>query len=99
MKSRSCRLTVEALEDRSVPSTVAYGDFNHDGRMDVAAITSPSTITVSLANPDGSYSVSAVLKAPKSTPIANVEVVDVNADGNPDVLGSASNSKEWITHT
>jgi hypothetical protein len=61
MKARSTRLTLEALDDRSLPSTVAHGDFNHDGREDMAAITGPTTIVVSLANADGTYTVSAVL--------------------------------------
>ena len=43
-----------------MPRTVAYGDFNNDGRMDMA-VTDSTTITVSLANPDGSYAVSATL--------------------------------------
>ena len=35
----------------------AFGDFNNDGLVDKATLTSPTTITVSLANPDGSYTV------------------------------------------
>ena len=85
MKARSFRLAVEAVEDRSVPSTVAYGDFNRDGLVDVAAVTSPTTVTVSLANPDGSYTVSAILTAPKSQPIEGIYVGDYNRDGNLDV--------------
>ena len=65
MKTRTCRLTVESLEGRDVPSTVAYADFNKDGLLDMAAVTSPTTVTVSLAKPDGSYTVSATLTAPK----------------------------------
>jgi hypothetical protein len=58
MKARSTRLSVETLGDRFVPSTVAYGDFNNDGLMDKVAITGQKTLTVSLANPDGSYTLS-----------------------------------------
>src|SRR5436305_8189169 len=89
MKSRSCRLGVEAMEDRSLPSTVAYGDFNHDGLMDMAAITSPTTITVSLANPDGSYTASALLSAPKNQSLNYINVGDYNGDGNLDVAASS----------
>ena len=84
MKSRSTRLMLEALDDRSLPSTVAFGDFNHDGRTDTAAITGPTAITVSLANPDGSYTVSAVLSGPSKQTIVDVSVADVDGDGNLD---------------
>src|SRR5262245_40626530 len=99
MKSHSCRLAVEALEDRCVPSTVAYGDFNNDGRMDMAAITAPTTITVSLANRDGSYSVSAILTAPKSQPVGGVYVGDFNGDGKQDVCAGGFNGNYYYSHT
>jgi hypothetical protein len=99
MKSLSCRLTVEAMEDRSVPSTVAAGDFNHDGYDDVAAITSPTTITVSLANGDGSYTVSATLTAPKSLPMGGIYVDDSNGDGNLDVHSGGITNSRFYSHT
>lgn len=93
MKARSIRLSVEALEDRCVPSTVAYGDFNHDGLLDKAAITGQKAITVSLANPDGSYTVSATLNSPK--PIDDVYVYDIDGDGNLDVNGRGSSGGKY----
>ena len=99
MKARSTRLAVEALEDRSVPATVAYGDFNNDGLMDRAAITGQKTITVSLANLDGSYAVSATLTAPK--PIEAIAVTDFFADGNLDIQASGSKPSDnfaWSGH-
>jgi hypothetical protein len=99
MKLRSCRLTVESLEDRDVPSNLAYGDFNRDGLLDMAAVTSPTTIVVSLANPDGSYTVSATLTAPKSQPISGVYVTDMNSDGILDVYAGGSNSNRMYSHT
>ena len=55
MKTRSnnSRSTIETLEGRSMMSAVAYADFNKDGLMDMAALTNPTTITVSLAQADG----------------------------------------------
>jgi hypothetical protein len=99
MKPRSCRLAVEAMEDRSVPSTVAYGDFNNDGLVDIAAVTSSTTITVSLANPDGSYTVSATLAAPKSQPIGGIYVDDYNGDGNLDIRSGGLANNRLYSHT
>ena len=89
MKARSHnrRTSVESLEGRSLMSAVAYADFNDDGRMDMAAVTSPTTITVSLANPDGTYTVSAILTSSKSQPIADIYVYDSNGDGKLDIAG------------
>ena len=99
MKARSCRLTVEAMEDRSVLSPVAYGDFNNDGLVDMAAVADPTTITVSLASPDGSYTVSATLTVPRSLPIGAVNVGDSNGDGNLDVSSGGLTNSRFYSHT
>jgi hypothetical protein len=83
MRTGTRRLSVETLEDRSVPS--ALGDFNNDGLIDVAQLSRSSTIAVSLAHPDGTYTVSASLKVPKAS-ITSVTAADVNGDGNVDVV-------------
>jgi len=90
-------LAVEALEDRSVPSTVAYGDFNKDGRMDRGAITAPTTITISLANPDGSYTVSATLSSPSNRPVQQVYAVDHDGDGNLDIVATSQEGKQYYS--
>lgn len=99
MKVRSTRLAVEILEDRCVPATVAYADFNKDGLMDMAAVANSTTITVSLANPDGSYTVSATLTAPKSQPIGSVNVGDYNSDGNLDISAGGAANNHFYNHT
>jgi hypothetical protein len=88
-------LAVEALENRCVPSTVAYADFNNDGLMDVAAVTSPTTITVSLAKPDGSYTASAILSVPKNQPINSIGVYDYDGDGSLDIYANSPAGGGW----
>ena len=102
MKSRFRKLAVESLEGRSVLSTMVEADFNNDGLLDVAAITGPYTITVSLFDPvDGGYDVSAILTAPKNQQIFDIwSVVDGDADGDLDIyaLGSKpSGSSSFVT--
>lgn len=99
MSTRSIRLAVERIEDRTVPSTVAYGDFNQDGLADKVEIAAPTTVTVSLANPDGSYSVSATLKVPTKQSAQNVYVGDFNGDGKLDIAtsGTTGVNKSYTT--
>ena len=87
MNAHSSRLAVETLEPRSMMAAVAIADFNNDTRPDKAELTSPTTITVSLKNSDGSYSVSAILTSSKSQPISSIYVYDSNADGKLDIAG------------
>lgn len=100
MKLRNRKLAVESLEGRAVMSATTFADFNNDGLLDMAAITASNTVTVSLAQIDGSFKVSAVLSAPKSQPIQDITAVsDINADGYVDLYGSGSkpSMKSWYT--
>jgi hypothetical protein len=100
MKARSYNARpVETLEGRTMMSAVAEADFNNDGRMDKAEVTSPTTITVSLAKVDGSYKVSATLTAPASQPIKGVSVGDYNHDGKLDITTGAWVGDRYYHHT
>jgi len=102
MKTRSTKLTVEKLEDRCVPAIVAYGDFNNDTLVDKAEVTSPTTITVSLANSDGSYTVSAILTTPTKQPAQGLYTEDFDGDGDQDIAaygketGTKSYTHVWL---
>jgi hypothetical protein len=93
------RSAIEALEGRSMMSAVAFADFNNDGRLDKAEVTNSTTITVSLATVDGSYAVSATLKAPKNLPIGGVNVGDYNQDGKLDVSAGGLANNRFYNHT
>ena len=96
MNSRFRKLVVESLEGRSVLSTVAYGDLNNDGRADMVAITAPTTLTVSLANSSGGYSVSAILSSPKNQPMTDVGLNDRDSDGDLDIYANSPAGGGWV---
>ena len=95
MKARSLRLKLESLDGRIVPSTVAFGDLNHDGLMDKAAITGNRTVTVSLGNANGGFTVSATLTAPSGPSLQNVQISDIDSDGDMDVNAYGANTS-WV---
>jgi len=96
MNAGTSRL-IEALEQRSLMSVDAP-DFNGDGRTDLVTVTSPTTVTVSLANADGTYTVSAVLTAPKNMTVGGVSVDDYNGDGKLDIAAGGLLSNRFYTH-
>src|SRR5262245_3180294 len=111
-KSRLTRLGVEALEDRAVLSflapvvspgggaALAVGDFNHDGRDDIAAITGtiPSYVvvagraSVSLSDGNGTFEAPINLSGAKGHYLVSFTAHDVNGDGNLDVVATMFSS-------
>lgn len=68
-----------------VPLFVATGDFNHDGKMDMAVtLNNPGEVSVLRGNGDGTF------QAPVIYPVEvgpqNLAVADVNGDNIPDLL-------------
>jgi large repetitive protein len=84
--------TAYALGGADFSQGAVAGDFNHDGKLDIAVATSPaavgqgpSTVNVFLGNGDGTFQVP--LKSPVQTGISFLAAGDFNHDGNLDLAG------------
>jgi hypothetical protein len=84
---------------------LAVADFNHDGRSDVAVISTDNTVSVRLSNGDGTFTRSATLKGAQGE-LYGLYAADVNGDGTPDIralgagrLLSVTPGGWWDTYT
>ena len=74
-----------ALPQVSDPNAVATGDFNQDGKTDLAVVDSnSSSIYIFLGNGDGSFTAAANVTGLSSP--SHISVGDFNGDGKPDLV-------------
>jgi len=74
-----------AFSPGGVPLFVATGDFNHDGKMDMAVtLNNPGEVSVLLGNGNGTFQPE--IAYPVESGPQGLAVADVNGDGNPDLL-------------
>jgi hypothetical protein len=79
----------------SYPQSVAVGDFNGDGRLDLA-VASGNVVSVLLGKGDGTFQ--AAQNFPAGSSPSSVAVGDVNGDGVPDlVVTSGTQLSDFIT--
>ncbi len=80
---------VQSFAAGTTPASVAVGDFNSDGRPDLAVTDkSSNTVGVLLGNGDGTFQ--AVQSFVAGTSPASVAVGDFNGDGRPDLVEASS---------
>jgi uncharacterized protein (TIGR03437 family) len=81
----------------SFPQSVAVADLNGDGKLDIVSANSGNnTITVLLGNGAGGFTAAAGSPFTVGTHPQSVAVVDINGDGNPDIV-SANSGNNTIT--
>jgi hypothetical protein len=74
-------------------SIVVTGDFNHDGKLDVAALAgAPDTVTVLLGNGNGTFQAPVDYPNPTGLDGSGIAVGDFNGDGNLDFAITSENA-------
>jgi FG-GAP-like repeat/Abnormal spindle-like microcephaly-assoc'd, ASPM-SPD-2-Hydin len=72
------------------PLSIATGDFNGDGKLDLAVVNrSDNTVSVYLGKPDGTFSLP--VNYPTGPQPSSVTIGDFNADGNLDIVVTNEN--------
>jgi uncharacterized repeat protein (TIGR01451 family) len=94
--------TFQALpgnNQNSVPATnwIALGDFNGDGKVDLAMATSDSKLGIFLGNGDATFQTPVSITLP--APASQILVADFNGDGIADLLAICSTSASVYTLT
>jgi hypothetical protein len=72
------------------PQSLVAGDFNHDGKPDLAVTGSEGTIVILLGNGDGTFRTGQTIAV--AAPATRILKADFNGDGNPDLAVMVGNS-------
>jgi len=72
------------------PQFVTLGDFNKDGKLDAATVSSYGDASVLLGNGNGTFQPERTYLSPANAPGTGIVSADFNNDGNPDIGFSMS---------
>ena len=81
----------------SQPVSISVGDLNHDGKLDAVVanfgvFTQPASVFVLRGNDDGTFQpATQLVSVPKNAAPIDVELADLNSDGNLDIVVSNNN--------
>jgi hypothetical protein len=82
------------------PGYISVGDFNKDGKLDVVVanfgLTAAASISLLLGNGDGTFQPQTNLPLPAKADPWEVEVADLNGDGNLDIV-SSNNNEDYLS--
>ena len=79
----------------NIPAFVAVGDFNKDGKQDLAVANFvDNTVSILRGNGDGSFGAPSTISFPPFSQIFNVAVADIDGDHNQDLI-VAGGSDVW----